>query len=180
MPSLPLPELVRDGVVLRGLKARDAGPFAAAFRDDPRLGSRIGAEDDPTEADARRLILRMHRLRARGEFLGLAVSDVTRTPFLGHVMLHTFHWHHRRAEVGYWLVPQARGRRVGRAAVSMLVDWAFETLPLERIEMLTTPDNAPARALGLALGFEEEGIMRGRNVERGRRVDILFAARLRK
>jgi RimJ/RimL family protein N-acetyltransferase len=181
VPSLPVPEgLVRDGVALRRLRARDAGPFAAAFRDDPELGVMIGADEDPTEIGVRRFIARQPGLRARGEFLGLAVTDDSRRPFLGHVMLHTVAWRHRRAEVGYWLVPAARGRGVGATAVGMLVDWAFETLGLERIEITTAPDNGPARALARALGFVEEGVMIARNLERGRRVDVMMLARLRK
>ena len=113
VPSLPVPEgLERDGVALRRLRARDAGAFAAAFREDPALGVAIGAEEDPTENGVRRFIARQPGLRARGEFLGLAVTDATKRPFLGHVMLHTVAWRHRRAEVGYWLVPgRARPRR---------------------------------------------------------------------
>ena len=68
-------------------------------------------------------------------------------------MLHTVAWRHRRAEIGYWLVPAARGRGVGRTAVSLLVEWAFETLELERIEITTTPDNGAARALAESLGL---------------------------
>ena len=139
----------------------------------------IGAEEDPTEIGIRRFIARQPGLRARGEFLGLAVSDATKRPFLGHVMLHTFAWRHRRAEVGYWLVPAARNRGAGRAAVSLLVEWAFAALDLERIEITTTPDNLPARALAKSLGFGEEGVMCGRNLERGRRVDVVILARLR-
>ena len=138
---------MRDGVALRRLRARDAGPFAAAFRDDPELGIVIGADEDPTENGVRRFIARQPGLRARGEFLGLAVTDETKRPFLGHVMLHTLAWRHKRAEVGYWLVPSARGHGVGATAVALLVDWAFEELELERIEITTTPDNGPARAL---------------------------------
>ena len=181
MPSLPVPEgLERDGVALRRLRARDAGPFAAAFREDPELGILIGADEDPTENGVRRFIARQPGLRARGEFLGLAVTDDTRKPFLGHVMLHTFAWRHRRAEIGYWLTPAARGRGVGTKAVGMLVDWAFGALELERIEITTTPDNGPARALATTLDFQEEGVMVGRNLERGRRVDVMILARLRK
>jgi RimJ/RimL family protein N-acetyltransferase len=180
VPPLPIPEgLERDGVVLRRLRARDAAPFAAAFREDPTLGEQIGADEDPTENGVRRFIARQPGLRARGEFLGLAVTDVTKRPFLGHVMLHTFHWHHRRAEVGYWLVPQARGRGIGRTAVSLLVDWAFQTLELDRIEITTTPSNEAARALAESLGFTAEGVMVARNFERGKRVDVLLLARLR-
>ena len=64
--------------------------------------------------------------------------------------------------------------------MSLLVDWAFEELELERIEITTTPDNAAARALANSLGFDEEGVMIGRNLERGRRVDVMLLARLRK
>ena len=181
MPSLPVPEgLARDGIALRRLRARDAGPFAAAFRDDPELGVLIAAEEDPTEGAVRRFIARQPGLRARGEFLGLAVTDDSRRPFLGHVMLHTVAWRHKRAEVGYWLVPAARGRGIGRTAVSLLVDWAFEELELDRVEITTTPENAPARALAASLGFTEEGVMIARNLERGRRVDVVLLARLRK
>jgi RimJ/RimL family protein N-acetyltransferase len=181
VPSLPVPEgLEREGIALRRLRARDAGPFAAAFREDTQLGVLIGAEEDPTENGVRRFIARQPGLRARGEFLGLAVTDAGRRAFLGHVMLHTFASRHRRAEVGYWLVPAARGRGVGAVAVSLLVDWAFETLELERIEITTTPGNAPALALAEALGFRREGVLIGRNLERGRRVDVVILARLRK
>jgi [ribosomal protein S5]-alanine N-acetyltransferase len=181
MPPLPLPEgLARDGFALRKLRARDAAPWAAAFREDPRLGVLVGAEDDPTEASVRRFIARQPRLRARGQYLGLAVTDETGRPFLGHVMLHSLAPLHRRAEVGYWLVPAARGRGVGRAVVGAVVDWAFEALQLERMEITTTPDNAGARALAASLGFVQEGIMVERNIERGRRVDIVMLARIRK
>jgi RimJ/RimL family protein N-acetyltransferase len=178
---LPVPEnLEREGVALRRLRARDAGPFAAAFRDDPDLGIMIGADEDPTENGVRRFIARQPGLRARGEFLGLAVTDASRRPFLGHVMLHTLAWRHKRAEIGYWLVPSARGRGIGHTAVSLLVDWAFDELGLERVEITTTPDNGAARALAGSLGFTEEGVMIARNLERGRRVDVMILARLRK
>lgn len=180
MPSLPVPDgLSRDGVALRRLRARDAGPFAQAFRDDPGLGVLIGAEEDPTEHGVRRFIARQPGLRARGEFLGLAVTDETRKPFLGHVMLHTFAWRHKRAEIGYWLVPNARNKHVGRTAVALLVEWAFDALDLERIEITLLPDNGPALALATALGFTPEGTMIARNLERGRRVDVMLLARLR-
>jgi len=95
------------------------------------------------------------------------------------VMLHTVAWRHRRAEIGYWLVPHARGRGIGRTAVSLLVDWAFATLELDRLEITTTPHNQAARALAESLGFTPEGVMVARNLERGKRVDVLLLAKLR-
>jgi [ribosomal protein S5]-alanine N-acetyltransferase len=181
VPSIPVPEgLERDGIALRRLRARDAGAFAGAFREDPALGIAIGADEDPTEHGVRRFIARQPGLRARGEFLGLAVTDTTKRPFLGHVMLHTVAWRHKRGEIGFWLVPAARGRGAGRTAVSLLVEWAFDVLDLERIEITTTPDNTAAQKLAESLGFRREGVMVARNLERGHRVDVLLLARMRK
>ena len=154
MPALPLPEgLARDGIALRRMRARDAGPWVAAFREDPQLAVNVGAEEDLTEAGCAASSPGSRGLRAHGQYLGLTVTDATGRPFLGHVMLHSVAFRHRRGEVGYWLVPAARGRGVGRAAVGLLVDWAFEALALDRIEITTTPDNAAARALAASLGF---------------------------
>ena len=99
----------RCGACARATPARSP-PRSARTRSS---GIVIGADEDPTENGVRRFIARQPGLRARGEFLGLAVTDETKRPFLGHVMLHTLAWRHKRAEVGYWLVPAARGRGVG-------------------------------------------------------------------
>jgi RimJ/RimL family protein N-acetyltransferase len=50
---------------------------------------------------------------------------------------------------------------------------------MERIEIQTFPDNQAAKGLARSLGFVEEGVMRGRNLERGVRVDLALFARLR-
>jgi RimJ/RimL family protein N-acetyltransferase len=180
MPGLPLPaDLARDGVALRRLRGRDAAPFAAAFRDDPGLGPALLMDDDPSEGWARRFIASQARVRARGDALALAVCDAPDGPFLGLVLLHALAWRHRRAELGFWLVPAARGAGRGRAAAGLLADWAFAALPLDRLEMMTTPGNAAALALAEAIGFEREGVLRSRLRERGRPVDVVMLARLR-
>lgn len=82
-------------------------------------------------------------------------------------------------ELSYWLVPAARGRGLARTAAALLTEWAFATLPLDRLEITTTPGNAAALRLAAAIGFEREGVMRARNFERGRPVDLVMLARLR-
>jgi RimJ/RimL family protein N-acetyltransferase len=180
VPGLPLPaNLGRDGVALRRLRGRDAGAFAQAFRDDPGLGPALLMEEDPSEAWVLRYVAAQPRLRARGDSLALAVSDAPNGPFLGVVLLHAVAWPHRRAEIGFWLVPAARGAGRAQAAVGLLADWAFTELALDRLEMLTAPDNAAALGVAEALGFEREGLLRARVRARGRPVDLVMLARLR-
>jgi RimJ/RimL family protein N-acetyltransferase len=99
--------------------------------------------------------------------------------FLGSLMLHSFHERHRRAELGFWLIPAARGAGVARRALALLIDWAWDALDLERLEMTTTPDNPRVPAVAAALGFRHEGTMRARNFERGRRVDVVMFGLMR-
>jgi hypothetical protein len=70
-----------------------------------------------------------------------AIADAGDDSFLGTLMLHSCDWRHRRAEVGFWVVPWARGRGVVSAALGLALDWAFGDLGLERIEMTALPDN---------------------------------------
>jgi RimJ/RimL family protein N-acetyltransferase len=177
---LELPEPLTDGrVTLRWMRVEDAATCAAAFRDDPDLGRVIGVEHDPDEASIRERIARQGEPAAEGRSIQFAIADAVSDAFWGTMILHSFHWHSRHAEVGFWLVPAMRGRGVGSAAVTLALSWAFDACDLLRIEMTTTPDNPAVPALARRLGFTREGVLRARNVERGRRVDIVWFGLLR-
>jgi RimJ/RimL family protein N-acetyltransferase len=165
-----------DGfVVVRPLTERDVPAYAAAFRDDPDLGRLLGMEADPGEDDLIERIDSVADAALDGRFLELAV-ETPDVPFAGSVTVLAISERHRRCEVGYWLVRDARARGVGRRAVGLLVDWLFDDVGMERIEIQTFPDNEAAKGLARSLGFAEEGVMRARNLERGVRVDLaLFA-----
>jgi RimJ/RimL family protein N-acetyltransferase len=156
--------------VLRRLRASDAAAYAAAFRDDADLGRLLGVDEDPDEKSVRKRLARTHEL---------AIAEPGSDAFWGTVLLHSFDEHHGRCEVGFWLVPGARRRGVGSAAVSLIVSWAMRELGLLRVEMTTTPDNAAVDALATRLGFTREGVLRKRNVERGQRVDVVWYGVLR-
>ena len=174
--QIELPErLEGDDVLLRRLRPDDAAAYVAAFRADPELGRLLGMEEDPDEALIRKRAKRLPELAAEGRIVELAIGEA----FAGTVILHSIDEHHRRCEVGFWLVPEARRRGLGSRAVALGVAWAFETLDLLRVEMTTTPDNAAVFALARRLGFTQEGVLRKRNVERGQRVDVVWFGVLR-
>ena len=64
------------------------------------------------------------------------------------------------AEVSYWVLPSARGRRVAPRALLTLAAWSFGTLGLHRIELAhSTANPASCRVAGHA-GFLLEGTKR--------------------
>lgn len=177
---LDIPErLEAPGVVLRPLRAPDAVPYAAAFAEDPDLGRFLGIERDPSPEQAAERIDGVAESAAAGRWLELAITAPADDAFLGTVMLHSVSEPNRRCEIGFWLVPSARGAGIATAAVSRFLDWIFDALPIDRIEMTTTPDNRATRRLAARLGFTEEGRFRERNIERGQRVDLVAFGLLR-
>jgi len=181
--AIEVPERIAgDRVLLRPLEPRDATPWATAMADDPDLGPAWGIETDPDEAELRERIERSAEWPADGRGIELAIADRATEELLGTVVLHSIDWRHERAEVGFWLVPGARGQGAAAEGVGLMVAWAFDDLGLHRIEMVTLPALPGfARVLALAkrLGFRQEGVMRERNYERGVRRDTMMLARLR-
>jgi RimJ/RimL family protein N-acetyltransferase len=157
---------------------RFAEDWVRAFDEDPHLAVDWGIDETMDLELARKWLANHAEEWANGEgrhFAIVADGDV----FSGGLNFHRIEPMHKRAEVGFWLAPWARGHGLGSAAVRAACEWAFEHWELNRIEMTTLPDNEGALALARKLGFTREGLMRERNFERGKHVDIVMLGVLR-
>lgn len=67
-----------------------------------------------------------------------------------------------------------RGRGLGRAAVRLALEHAFGPLRLYKVWLTVHAENEAARRVYTALGFVEEGRLRGEFLLGGRRVDALY------
>ena len=170
------PTVQGDGWRLRPERVDDAGEMARAFAEDPQLAVDWGIEQLPDEALARKWLGEHAELWEKGEGRHFGIADAATDALLGGVNFHHIETGHRRAEVGFWLAPWARGRGIGSGAVRAACEWAFDHWQLVRIEMTTLPDNEAALALARKLGFTREGLLRSRNFERGNHVDIVMLA----
>ena len=179
-PGIPIPErLSGDGVCLRPLREDDVEPYAAAYAEDRELGRWLGVEHDPTPSDVRERMRSAVQGAAESRWLELAIATVPGDGFAGTALVHSIALVHRRCEIGFWIVGARRRQGLAAAAVARLLNWLFDERGFERVEMTTTPDNARLRALARRLGFVEEGVLRARNFERGRRVDLIAFGLLR-
>ena len=68
----------------------------------------------------------------------------------------------RRAEIGYWLGDEWLGQGIMRRSVAALIHYGFTQLGLYRIQIACAVDNRPSRALPESIGFQLEGVLRGR------------------
>lgn len=83
--------------------------------------------------------------------------------FLGGAGFHAPDWKTPKAEIGYFLLPPARGRGFATEAVRMLVQFAFEHMGVNRVFACCDGDNASSANVLRRAGLPEEGRLRAEN-----------------
>jgi len=107
---------------------------------------------------------------ARGGAFYWAIDLPQDGPLLGACDLSEVDWRHRRGEVGFLLARHAWGHGYGLEAMRAVVDYAA-SLGLKRLSARTHVGNERSERLLHALGFEDEGYLRGHIQRAGERRD---------
>lgn len=154
-PSLVPVELVAGVLQLRPWEHRHVGAVLAASADPE-----IRRWNDPQVPDEAAAHAWVDRARDWGGHATWAVHDATTGEVLGNVSLHRIEPAHARGEVGFWVLPTARGRGVGAAAVDAVVRYAFGALGLQRVEAYHAVDNGASCRLCERAGLGVEGVLR--------------------
>jgi RimJ/RimL family protein N-acetyltransferase len=160
--SPPQPPL-EDGVVaLRPLDERDAPAVQRALED-----SEIGRWFDNSRVSVQEVVGRSSGRWERSEAAEFAILDGGRC--VGSIWLHI--GPSSRATVGYWLLPEGRGKGFMSRALLLVTRWAFAELGLKRIGLLADPRNAASVNVAERAGFRREGVLRSWADVNGERVD---------
>ena len=98
--------------------------------------------------------------------------------FAGVISLHTIDIPNHRAEIGYWMAKEARGKGIGTRAASMITEFGLMTMGFNRIDGIVDVRNEASKKLLLNAGYEYEGVMKKYVTRRdGSQLDMaLFAA----
>jgi RimJ/RimL family protein N-acetyltransferase len=112
------------------------------------------------EEDARTFIAGSAGRRARGESLELAVTRASTGLLVGAVGLEVDRHDPERAEIGYWVSPDARGEGMATAALGLLSRWAIRECGLVRIDLCAAVGNTASRRAAERCGFVREGTLR--------------------
>jgi RimJ/RimL family protein N-acetyltransferase len=147
--------VLRDGDLELRPWTEDHVPALIEACNDPEIPRWIPVIPRPyTEADA----LAFVRGEARPEIahsFAIAVGDEL-AGAIG-MSLNSFNY---RGHVGYWVAAPARGRGVCTRALRLLSRWALGDLRLQRLELITDPDNRASQRVAERVGFRCEGVLR--------------------
>ncbi|MEY8371041.1 GNAT family protein [Aerococcaceae bacterium 50-4] len=78
----------------------------------------------------------------------------------GVVGLHYIHQQNKMTSLGYYLGEEFQGKGIMTQAVAFLLDYLFNDLGLNRVEIRAAVTNHKSQAIPKRLGFTEEGILR--------------------
>ncbi|HTO06043.1 MAG TPA: GNAT family protein [Myxococcota bacterium] len=164
---------------LRSLAAEDAGPlFALVDANRAYLRAWLPWLDAVREVAQIGIFIRAVAEREHaGTSLELAV--VHEGELAGVCGFRRIDHDNRSGELGYWLRADRQGRGIMSACCRACVRHGFESLGLNRIELVAASENARSRALAEALGFRLEGVLRQAGWLYDHYVDHAVYARLR-
>ncbi|WP_369170137.1 GNAT family N-acetyltransferase [Streptomyces sp. R28] len=170
-PAHPLPDLHGHGLRLRPWDADSDVDVDVWFRGraDPELRRWNTPLKIATDLDSARESLRATaRNTAQGAAASYCVTDAATGAPLGHIGVNVINRVMNTARVGYWVLPEARGRRVATHALALTARWALTELGLPRLELGHAVGHDASCHIAELCGFRLEGTLRGGMWEAGR------------
>ncbi len=157
--SLPTPTLHTARLRLRPFSDADADALFALhsnahvlrYWDSPPWG-------EPSRAE--RFIATCRQIEEEGSGARLAIDRVTDGAFVGWCGLTRWNPDYRSASMGYCLTEAAWGHGYATEAARAALQWAYETLDLNRVQAETDTRNVASAHVLEKLGFVREGTLR--------------------
>ncbi len=144
-------------LLLRGFRDEDA-PALLAYARDPEV---VAWDHEHTpDLDAAVARARNRADWSSGRLAAWAIADLGDHEVLGGIVLSDVDAVALSAEVGYGLMPDARGHRYTAEALQRVTEWAFTETGLHRIELRHAIGNPASCAVARTAGYEIEGTMR--------------------
>ena len=109
-------------------------------------------------------------LAEAGRLLALAAVDDETSEVVGGATLHHLDTERKIVEIGYFVLPPARGRGIATTIARLLAEHAF-SLGIERVAAYVNVGNVASERVVERAGFTREGVVRSMPKPDGRRVD---------
>jgi ribosomal-protein-serine acetyltransferase len=147
-------------LVLRLLEERHSDQlFALTDKNRAYLREWLPWVDSTTSPDDTRGFIR-HTLQQLAENDGFQAGIWFRGQLVGVIGFHGINWNNKKTEIGYWLSADFQGQGIMTLCCGALVQYAFEELGLNRVEIRCATGNAKSCAIPERLGFTREGVAR--------------------
>lgn len=138
---------------------------------DPKVTQYYGVHFDTLEATQEQMDWYAN-LEAQKTGLWWAIYDQATDAFCGAGGFNDADVVHKKAEIGFWLLPAYWGQGILKEVMPLLFDLGFNTLGLNRIEGFVQANNQKCKAALEKINFKHEGCMRACEWKDGAFIDV--------
>lgn len=157
--SLLIPTLNTPRLLLRPFAETDTDSIFA-LQTNSRVLRYWDAPPWKERAQAERFIAVCRQMEQQGTGVRLAIEDAADRAFIGWCVLAQWNPTFRSAKMGYCLDDAVWGNGFATEAAGALLQWAFDTLDLNRVQADTDTRNVASCRVLEKLGFVREGMLR--------------------
>jgi len=150
----PFPVLTTERLTLRRLKTTDEQEIFT-LRSDAEINKYLGRPPGKTIEDARVFINKVNENIDKNDSLYWAITVHNKNALTGTVCLFGFSDEKEKCEIGYELLTTSQGQGIMQEAVEKVIDYAFNTIKVKKIEAWLHKDNERSVKLLEKLAFKQ-------------------------
>ena len=137
---IPFPILTTERLTLRQLLTNDEQEIFT-LRSDSEINKYLDRQIANTIDDARDFINRINENINKNDSLYWAITFSDKNILVGTICLFSFSDENDKCEIGYELLTNFQGQGIMKEAVEKVIDYAFNTIKVQKIEAFFHGDN---------------------------------------
>ncbi|KKB34410.1 spermidine N1-acetyltransferase [Bacillus thermotolerans] len=130
------------------------------------------------ETQAKEMIELLDNLSQENKAVRYSIIELESNKIIGSCGYNSLDSDHSKAEIGYDISKAFWGKGYATEAISSLMDYAFTSLKLNRVEAKVVPENIPSIKVLEKLNFTYEGTMRKCEKSNGKFMDLSIYSKL--
>ncbi|MGM7637048.1 GNAT family N-acetyltransferase [Bacillus sp. Hm123] len=164
-------DLHTERLRLRKMKVSDSSSLFHIWS-DPDVTKFMNITNFTDENQAKEMIEFLNDLDQNNKATRFTIIELESQKIIGSCGFNSLDFEHVKAEIGYELAKAFWGKGYAQEAIHSLLDYAFKTLKLNRIEAKVEPENSNSIRLLEKLNFTFEGTLRQYEKSKGTFNDI--------
>ena len=177
MATVSFPNLASDRLLLRQISEKDT-PNIYNGLSDKEVTQYYGVSFETLEATTEQMTW-YKDLEQNQTGIWWAICSPDNEIFYGATGFSNLSKVHQKAEIGLWLLPAFWGKGLMQESFSLVCDYGFGQLGLNRIEGFVDSENKNCRNALKKLNFTCEGIMRESEIKNQKYLNIEIYAKLK-
>jgi len=159
------------------MKAADSASLFAIWS-DPEVTKYMNINCFTNETQAKEMIELLDNLSQENKAVRYSIIELESNKIIGSCGYNSLDSDHSKAEIGYDISKAFWGKGYATEAISSLMDYAFTSLKLNRVEAKVVPENIPSIKVLEKLNFTYEGTMRKCEKSNGKFMDLSIYSKL--